>query len=431
LTVAHALERYAGEAVHVTLIDKNSGVSDYEGVEYAIQERACLALERMGIKDAALRRGNPMREFSFYDERRNKKQMSVSKDPRYCFEVFRQHFLYDLEALLQTTKVRRNSLVTGLSFKSDDESGAVSVQVKSVGGEGVGEGDGESELPFDVVVACEGLHSSTRRQLFPDESTIKEYDFHILYTLVEAKEGDAMPPHFREIANGSYLQFNMSRSTTNSFFPLGENRLAIAIIFNSAARHEVWERLGLDVARGWGDLDADAKKKVAAELAADTKVFDNLFTNLIELVPDWDSKRIYSWSMRDTDALSRPHALDCNAVLIGDAAHAMLPCLGEGANTAIEDGEALGRLLADFAKSGWTHTTLKRDLESRVFAPFARARVSVWRDLVDRSRRAIPNFSGQQTVTGFTVAPYIPIPIVAYAFSIGEWFRDLMGRRGY
>ncbi|KAI9321099.1 hypothetical protein DFJ73DRAFT_803225 [Zopfochytrium polystomum] len=443
LTVALALERYAGDAVQVTIIDKNSGVSDYEGVEYAIQERACHAFERMGVKDAVLKRGNPMREFAFYDERRQKKQISVTKDPRYCFEVFRQHFLADLEAQLDSTAVRRSTLVTGITFENaaaDDgnASGALTVRVIPVVGDDElasgGAGSEESELEFDVVVSCEGIHSPTRRQLFPAESTLREYDFHILYTLVEAHDAATMPAHFREIANGSYLQFNMSHSTTNSFFPLGDNRLAVAIIFNTATRNAAWTRLGADPATPWSALDRDTKKAVAAHLAADTKVFDNLFSRLVDLVPDWNSNRIYAWSVRDTDPLAVPYARNANAILIGDAAHAMLPCIGEGANTAIEDAERLARLLADFATSRTAAAAAAAaasspplraaDLRARVFAPFAAARVPLWKDLSARNRRAVPNFTMQKSVSGFTVAPYIPIPAVAYAFALGERVRD-------
>jgi flavin-dependent dehydrogenase len=35
-------------------------------------------------------------------------------------------------------------------------------------------------------------------------------------------------------------------------------------------------------------------------------------------------------------------------ILIGDAAHAMLPTQGQGASQAIEDSEALGAFFADF-----------------------------------------------------------------------------------
>jgi salicylate hydroxylase len=56
IVTALALETYckSKESVEITLIDKNKSAFDYPGVEYGIQERACKALKRIGIKDKAL-----------------------------------------------------------------------------------------------------------------------------------------------------------------------------------------------------------------------------------------------------------------------------------------------------------------------------------------------------------------------------------------
>lgn len=51
------------------------------------------------------------------------------------------------------------------------------------------------------------------------------------------------------------------------------------------------------------------------------------------------------WQPRDTEPLRRWHS--GRVILIGDAAHAMLPTQGQGANQAIEDAEALGAFFAD------------------------------------------------------------------------------------
>ncbi|KAL3458311.1 hypothetical protein BJX64DRAFT_302067 [Aspergillus heterothallicus] len=52
------------------------------------------------------------------------------------------------------------------------------------------------------------------------------------------------------------------------------------------------------------------------------------------------------WQLRDLDPLPRWHR--GRAILIGDAAHAMLPTQGQGASQAIEDAEALGAFLEFF-----------------------------------------------------------------------------------
>ncbi|CAG8070546.1 unnamed protein product [Penicillium olsonii] len=55
------------------------------------------------------------------------------------------------------------------------------------------------------------------------------------------------------------------------------------------------------------------------------------------------------WQLRDMDPLATWHR--GRVMLIGDAAHAMLPTQGQGASQAIEDSEALGSFLEDVDES--------------------------------------------------------------------------------
>jgi salicylate hydroxylase len=55
-----------------------------------------------------------------------------------------------------------------------------------------------------------------------------------------------------------------------------------------------------------------------------------------------NAESIGLWQLRDIDPLERWHT--GRTILIGDAAHAMLPTQGQGASQTIEDAEALGTL---------------------------------------------------------------------------------------
>ncbi|KAJ5115656.1 hypothetical protein N7456_000004 [Penicillium angulare] len=66
--------------------------------------------------------------------------------------------------------------------------------------------------------------------------------------------------------------------------------------------------------------------------------FHPSITKLIKIAPE-----IRSWPLMQNDPLHRWSK--GKVLIIGDAAHAMLPFGGQGANQAIEDGGALGRLL--------------------------------------------------------------------------------------
>ncbi|KAE8383074.1 hypothetical protein BDV26DRAFT_287861 [Aspergillus bertholletiae] len=60
------------------------------------------------------------------------------------------------------------------------------------------------------------------------------------------------------------------------------------------------------------------------------------------------AKEVGLWQLRDLDPLPTWHR--GRLVLIGDAAHAMLPTQGQGAGQAVEDAEALGAFYCDFEK---------------------------------------------------------------------------------
>ena len=88
--------------------------------------------------------------------------------------------------------------------------------------------------------------------------------------------------------------------------------------------------------------------------------------------PDWtrtvmkQAQSIGLWQLRDLDPLETWHR--GRVILIGDAAHAMLPTQGQGASQAIEDAEALGAFFADLdgqPTGGQVATRLKEVFEAR------------------------------------------------------------------
>jgi len=68
--------------------------------------------------------------------------------------------------------------------------------------------------------------------------------------------------------------------------------------------------------------------------------FPDWMLDLFQRAPD-----LALWQLRDLDPL--PRWVRGRAVLVGDAAHAMLPTQGQGASQAIEDAEALQAFVAD------------------------------------------------------------------------------------
>lgn len=93
--------------------------------------------------------------------------------------------------------------------------------------------------------------------------------------------------------------------------------------------------------------------------------FPQWIRDIFQQAPD-----IALWQLRDIDAL--PTWVQGRTVIIGDAAHAMLPTQGQGASQSIEDAEALQAFFANVSGKPST-SQLKEGLEKLFKARHARA----------------------------------------------------------
>ncbi len=391
LVTALALEAYCkSNDVEITLLDRNQSALDYPGVEYGIQSRACLALKRIGIKEKALACGLNTSRISFFNARTNKKQkFGVSTDPDLTVTVLRQEFLSALTNLLTRTQIIREFNVKSIQTSPEK------VTVLCDGKEGKDE-----SLTFDFLVAADGIGSVVRKDYFKDENYIHNRGFSCLYMLIEAPQDS--PQRFKTLANTGECWIVLGKSTTATFFPMGKNRLAVGIGFDDEVQAEIWRSAGVDVHKTWADLDVTQKEKIAALLAADCSFQDGLLNQAFQWVPDWNSFKIYLWKMRDSDVATRPYNEYGNVIMIGDAAHAIMPTIGMGASLAIEDAEILARHLANQILKD--PSNFKSTLDK-----YAALRVPIWNELMARARAgARLNFVGIRHKSRFAVGPQVP-----------------------
>jgi salicylate hydroxylase len=416
LVAALALERYAPGHVEVTLLDRNKSETDYPGVEYGIQERACRALHRIGVKDDALRRGNPNTEIAFSSARNGRVQGVVKIDPRWCITVVRQEFLADLAALLKTTTIIRRTHVEQVLPAME---GRVALQCRTQEGE-------TPAYEFDCLIAADGVQSIVRKTFFPDFAKIHDRGFSSMYLLIEAR-GEGVPIHFQRMANSGRSELFMGSFSTLTAFPLGHDRLAIGIGFDHATRDRLWAKAGLALDAPWSKMNPAHKRTIALRLAKDLPVLDSMFEKLIsDFVPDWDSYKIYLWSMKDSDPLHTPYVTPTNVAVIGDAAHAFLPTIGMGASLAMEDAEIFAAQLASVARHHGNPERTRAALKDEVFVPFKRKRVPVWNELMYRARwSARSNFLRHGERGRFSIAPMIPGFIASRVAGAMEWVADL------
>ncbi len=114
-------------------------------------------------------------------------------------------------------------------------------------------------------------------------------------------------------------------------------------------------------------------------------------SELLEQLSDWHvdaavviraipPERLFKWGLFERDELERWHVARC--ALLGDAAHPMLPFLGQGAVMAIEDAALLARTLAETAEPA---AALARYTAARLSRASAVTRLSA-----DNGRALVP-----------------------------------------
>jgi salicylate hydroxylase len=172
-----------------------------------------------------------------------------------------------------------------------------------------------SEIEADIIIGADGIHSRVRKALFgPDDPTFTGKICYRSVVPVDAITG-AKP----STDNAQWL----GPHGTIVLYPLRGNQLVnvVAHYDDEHYRHESWinecdRQEVLDRYAGWHE----SLLRVFA--AGDT----------------W-----YKWALYDRDPI--PRWTQGRITILGDAAHPMLPYLGQGACQAIEDGAVLATAL--------------------------------------------------------------------------------------
>jgi salicylate hydroxylase len=168
----------------------------------------------------------------------------------------------------------------------------------------------------DVVIGADGIHSEVRKAIFGPES-----------------------PHFsgdmayRGLVPAEQLAHLNLELTASSWW--GPRRHFVHYFVGRGARYVNF--VGIVPAGEWRIESWTAKGEVADALAE----FASFHPTVREMIGS--VKSINKWAMYDRDALA--HWTSGRVALMGDAAHAMLPYMAQGAVQAIEDAAVLAKCL--------------------------------------------------------------------------------------
>jgi salicylate hydroxylase len=194
--------------------------------------------------------------------------------------------------------------------------GARCVSVENLANSAVAKFRDGTEVEADAIIGCDGIHSATRESLFgPDAPRFTGKICYRCLVPTDAIPGGLMDgegatwlgPH------GTVVVYKVRR---------GELVNVVAHYDDESWREESWIR--------------ECPKE---EVIERYKGWHESLTNLFSA-----SETHYKWGLHDRDPLKQ--WTKGRVTLLGDAAHPMLPYLGQGAGQAMEDGVVLAAALA-------------------------------------------------------------------------------------
>jgi 2-polyprenyl-6-methoxyphenol hydroxylase-like FAD-dependent oxidoreductase len=311
------------------------------GAGLSLSANALRALRALGLYEAVAARAQPIHRLDLLDQdgavlQSTDFQAFSNRYGHLAMAVLHRAALH--EALLSSLPDQK--IRTGMECTSARRSGD-RIVLGFAGGDTV---------EADLVLGCDGVHSAVRKSLFPD-----------------SRERFARYACWRAIAPG--VPQRMDRARLTESWGAGK-RIGLAAVppdsvywfaCRGAERTDDPELAGLDL-DGVKSMFGDFHEPVA-EVLERTQPESLILTDIIDLDP-------------------MPSFTGDNLVLLGDAAHAVTPDLGQGAGLAIEDAAVLAALLGRLPVAPALHEYNARrvDRAHRIAADSRRyARVAQWR----------------------------------------------------
>lgn len=306
LTAGIALKRSGHEPV----IYERAPQFGEVGAGISLSPNAVKGLEMLGFGDFLKAKANePLDQFLFHGLTGEK---LLNYDRRACRETYggayyQMHRADLLSGLIREFGKEDCRMDSGLAGFSQTEQG-VTLQFA----------DGTNEQA-DIVIGCDGLRSVIRDALF--DTPDPKFSGHVAWRALVP--GQALSPRATE------------RSNINHIGP-GQNLVTYPI------RGTDWVNIvALTRADGWAEESWNAKA-APAELAALFEGWADYVTQAIAAIGPDD---LYRWGLFVRTPLDQ--WVKGRVALLGDAAHPMLPYMGQGASSAIEDGVVLGRCFGE------------------------------------------------------------------------------------
>jgi salicylate hydroxylase len=192
------------------------------------------------------------------------------------------------------------------------------------------------ELTADLIIAADGIHSRLRMEVLGKEVKAQPTGLSAYRLMMSSTDLEQRAPDFftHICPQDPYTSMIMAHSCRLIMGPARDGK--IYSVVGLVPDDSMIEDSNNASAQSWvneGDPD---------KMLATFKDFPQWTKDMLAIGVE---ERIGLWQLRDLDPLDT--WTRGRVILIGDAAHAMLPTQGQGASQAIEDAEALGAFFSD------------------------------------------------------------------------------------
>lgn len=330
---------------------RKANISAGRSINLAMSDRGWKALQLCRVDDEVRKFAIPMYERTMHDTASNLTKQPYGKDNEAIYSVSRgalNKLLLSKAEQDEDIRFRFSERITHLDYENKR------VHLKN---EETGE---ESELYFDLLFGCDGAYSAVRQKL----QTTDRFTYSQTYIDHGYKELNMLPDE-----NGKH---KMDVNTLH-IWPRGE--FMMIALPNPDGTFTCTLFLGWEGEYSFSNLKSNADVE---------RFFKTHFPDLIPLIPDYLEQFAQNPSSSLMMVKCKPWNHGNNILLLGDAAHAIVPFYGQGMNAGFEDCYLLYKMLEN---NGWNFTEAipafakKRQPDGEAIADLAMRNFVEMRDL--------------------------------------------------
>ncbi|KXS14536.1 FAD/NAD(P)-binding domain-containing protein [Gonapodya prolifera JEL478] len=242
-----------------------------------------------------------------------------------------------LEAMIDTLpkdKVQYNKQI--VSWRQWEENG---------GGVELNFADGTT-AKGDFLIASDGIYSQFRLKYIPESMPVVT-DIGSIYLLARIPKDakDPITEKLRHMVNVECTSLtSLAKDSTAGIFPLRNDELCIFLEVRKP-----WENANLPAGQTLEETPFEQLREIGIRMSNLEHAANPVLAKSFEYALN---AGFTVWRLKHLPDV--PYSLQGRILLMGDAVHAMIPYLGRGAVTAIEDGAMLGPALRDGLVKGKT-----------------------------------------------------------------------------